>query len=398
MQWPIKVSSPRKQIKLMIYLDHAATTPMSKMARDAYQKVAENFFGNPSSLHDTGSEAERVLESSRKVIADAAEAEARGLFFTGSGTEANFLAIVSLCMAHRKKGNHIITTAVEHSSVANTFSWLETQGFEITRLGVDGRGRIITGELRDAIRPDTILASVQHANSETGTLQDLEKIGTILKENEVLFHSDCVQSFCKLPFEIKKWKLDSFSVSAHKVHGPKGIGGVWIRPGVNWQPFYPEASQENRFRPGTVDVPSAASFAAAVNEFAAKREDYSQKMESLNSCLIENLSELTNIALFFEGDPKNKLSNIVGIRLKNMEGQYAMLECSQQGVGISTGSACRANDQKPSASLIAMGRSNEEARQFIRISFGMMNSETEIDRASDVLINVIKKHTMLVKA
>lgn len=382
----------------MIYLDNAATTPMSKMARDAYQKAAERFFGNPSSLHDAGSEAERVLESSRKVIADAAKVVARGLYFTGSGTEANFLAIVSLCHANKDKGKHLITTAVEHSCVTNTFNWLESQGFEVTRLKVDNKGRVLTENLKNAIRPDTILASVQHANSETGTLQDLEKIGAVLKENDVLFHSDCVQTFCKLPIDAEGWHLDAFSISAHKVHGPKGVGASWIRPGVNWKPFFPEASQENRFRPGTVDVPSAVAFAAAVKEFGSLREEYSQKMDILSRRFMDNIADLEGNRLTFEGDPENKLANILGIRLHNMEGQFAMLECSQQGVGISTGSACRANEQKPSPSLLAMGRSEEEARQFIRVSFGMINNETEIDRAAEVLKNVINKHAMLVKA
>lgn len=382
----------------MIYLDYAATTPMSATAREVYSSVAERFYGNPSSLHDAGSEAESVLESSRKLLAGICNVNERGLYFTGSGSEANFLAIVSLAFAHRDKGRHLITSEVEHSSVTNTFSWLEKQGFEVTRIGVNRNGSIKTEELKKVIRPDTILLSIQHANSETGTLQDLNSIGEVAKEHNLLFHSDCVQTYCKLQIDPKAWNLDAFSVSAHKIHGPKGIGATWINPKTEWKPFIDEASQERRFRPGTVDVPAAASFAAAARELWPDKNNYMAKMETLRKLFLEELHPLTGKQILTEGSEKHRLPNILGLRITNMEGQYAMLECSQQGVGISTGSACQVNEQKPSPSLLAMGYDEHDARQFIRCSFGNGNTEDEIKKAATVLKEVAEKQKRFVKS
>ena len=382
----------------MIYLDYAATTPMSATARDVYTSVAERFFGNSSSLHDAGSEAKSVLESSRSILAGICNVSERGLYFTGSGSEANFLAIVSLANAHREKGHHLITTEVEHSSVTNTFSWLEKQGFEVTRIGVNRDGRVNTDELEKVIRPDTILLSIQHANSETGTLQDLKAIGEIAKKNKLLFHSDCVQTFCKLQIDPKAWNLDAFSVSAHKVHGPKGLGAAWIDPKTDWKPFIEAASQERRFRPGTVDVPAVASFAAAAREFWPQRNSYMAKMEKLRILFIDELAPLTKEHILAEGSNTHRLPNILGLRITNMEGQFAMLECSQQGIGISTGSACQVNEQKPSPSLLAMGYDEHDARQFIRCSFGNGNTEDEIKKAAAVLKQVTEKHSNFVKS
>lgn len=382
----------------MIYLDYAATTPMSKTAREVYSSVAERFYGNPSSLHDAGSEAKSVLESSRKVIAGICNVNERGLYFTGSGSEANFLAIVSLAYAQQNKGHHLVTSQVEHSSVANTFNWLEKHGFEVSRVGVNRNGLIEPDELKKAIRPDTVLLSIQHANSETGTIQNLAEIGEIAKEHNLVFHSDCVQTYGKLQIDPASWNLDAFSISAHKVHGPKGLGAAWINPKQEWKPFIEEASQEHRFRPGTVDVPAAASFAAAVREFWPHRSNYLANMEQFRKLFLEQLDPLIGSQILIEGSDENRLPNILGLRMTSMEGQFAMLECSQQGVGISTGSACQVNEQKPSPSLLAMGYDEHDARQFIRCSFGNGNTEEEIRTAASVLKSITEKHSSLVKS
>lgn len=380
----------------MIYLDHAATTPMSKTARNVYNRVAEQYFGNPSSLHDAGSEAERVLESSRKIIAGLLQVNDSGLFITGSGSEASFLSIVSLAKAHKSSGNHIITSNAEHSCVKNSCTWLESSGFEVTRLNVDKNGCVNPDALKEAIQPNTVLASIQHANSEIGAVNDMEAIGNILDEHNIIFHSDCVQTFCKLPINIEAWKLDAVSVSAHKINGPKGIGAAWVRPTLNWEPFLPGTTHEKRFRPGTVDVPAVASFAAAAKEKYGLRDEYHAKMERFRTLFMEELKELSGKELFFEESESHQLPNIIGLRIANIEGQYAMLECSQKGLGISTGSACRVNEQNPSPTLLAMGYTEPEARQFVRCSLGMENSEDDIIRAAKILKTVILKHSKMI--
>lgn len=380
----------------MIYFDHAATTPMSKTARDVYSRVAEQYFGNPSSLHDAGSEAERVLESSRKIIAGLLQVNERGLYITGSGSEASFLSIVSLAKAHMSSGNHIITSSAEHSCVKNSCNWLENHGFEVTRLNVDQNGSVSTDALKKAIKPNTILASIQHANSEMGGVNDMEVIGSFLDDHNIIFHSDCVQTFCKLPINIEAWKLDAVSVSAHKINGPKGIGAAWVSPSLNWEPFLPGTTHEKRFRPGTVDVPAVASFAAAAKEKHGLMDQYSSKMERLRTLFLEELDDLTGSELFVEESESHQLPNIIGLRIANIEGQYAMLECSQKGLGISTGSACRVNEQNPSPTLLAMGYSEPEARQFVRCSFGMENSDREMVEAAKILRSVILKHSKMI--
>lgn len=381
----------------MIYLDYAATTPMSEEALNAYQQAARRFFGNSQSLHDVGSEAERALEGSRKLIAGSLNAEPRGLFFTGSGSEASFLALVSLVHANRSGGNHIITTQVEHSSVRNAFTWLEGHGFRVTRLPVRESGQIDPEELLQALSDQTILVSIQHVNSETGIIQSLEEIGAVLSSHQALFHSDMIQSFGKLPLDINKWGVQSLSVSAHKIHGPKGIGACYISPTISWSPFIPGTTHEHGFRPGTLDIPSAVAFATAVKETSANREGNFEHVNRLKTTLIENLTARCGQAITVEGNPQLGSPYILGLRVYGMEGQFAMLECNQKGLGISTGSACRINEQKPSATLLAMGRSKEEAGNFVRLSFDPQTTESEIEESARILQAVIEKHLQVIK-
>ena len=382
----------------MIYLDNAATTKISDSALNTYNKVAEKYFGNSFSLHDPGSEASAVLEASRKNIAEIIGGDPAGLFFTGSGSEATFLAITSLVFANDKKGKHLITTKIEHSSVTNTFLWLENRGFEVTRLGTGSDGRTDPEKLINAIRPDTILASIQHVNSEIGTIQDLAEIGKILKENDVLFHSDCVQSFGKIPVDTSFFDVDALTLSAHKINGPKGTGAAWIRPTVEWMPFLPNGTHEKGFRPGTVDVPSIAAFAAAASDAEKSREQQFDKYMQQRNHFTEMLLSQTDGLIEILNPGNYSIPNIIGIRTCQMEGQYAMLECSQKNLAISTGSACQVNEQKPSSMMLNLGYSEELARQLIRISLGKFTSEHELTEAARILGSVIKKQSRLVKS
>jgi len=380
----------------MIYLDNAATTQMSETARNAYQRAAEKFYANSNSLHDPGSDARNVLEASRKSIAKLISGSERGLYFTGSGSEASFLSITSLVRANQAKGRHILTSPVEHSSVTNTCKWLQQQGFEITKIGIDKDGLIDTDELKKAIRPDTILASFQHVNSEIGTRQNLQLLSEICHEHNILLHSDCVQSFGKVNIDVQKFGPDSLTISSHKIHGPKGIGAAWIHPHVEWKPFIAGATHEKGFRPGTVDVPASVSFAAASDEMVTGIPGQSQKFKNQRQLFLDRLMEGTEEMIEVIDPGHHSLPNIIGLRTCQMEGQYAMLECSQQGLAISTGTACQVNEQKPSPVMLALGYSEQDSRQLVRLSLSKYTTDTELCNAADILNKIVKKQNKFV--
>lgn len=243
---------------MMIYLDYAATTPMSAEALQTYTKAASQYFGNEQSLHDIGGTVSSLLQVCRKTFAEMIGGKEQGIFFTSGGSESNYLAIQSLLNAQNKK--HIITTPMEHASIRSYFQSLQSKGYTITEIPVDKNGLIRLIDLEEAITEDTVLASIQHGNSEIGTVQNIAEIGALLKKYNVLFHSDCVQTFGKLPIHVFEMGIDSLSVSAHKIYGPKGVGACYINPQVRWTQIFPGTSHEKGFRPGTVNVPGIAAF------------------------------------------------------------------------------------------------------------------------------------------
>lgn len=380
----------------MIYLDYAATTPMSEEALAVYNEVARNYPGNASSIHDSGSSAQKVVDAARNTIAGLLSAKARGLFFTGSGSEANSLAIRSLVLGNQKKGNHIITTAAEHSCVRHTMDLLQKEGLEVSKVKLLDDGSVDLNHLQELITDETILLSVHHGNSEVGTIQDLKAIGEIAEEHDILFHSDCVQSFGKIPLDVQEFKLHSLSVSGHKIYGPKGVGAAYISPSVRWKPVLAGTTQEKGFRAGTVDTPSVAAFAAAVKHIMKGREKEYAREKELKSHLIAQIKELP-FDITLEGSKEHSLSNILGLRIHGMEGQYAMLECNRHGLAISTGSACSVGTEKASATMIALNRNEQEAREFIRLSIGKNTTKKEIDQSAQILDNVLTQHFKMVQ-
>jgi len=377
----------------MIYLDYAATTPMTQTAIDAYSQAAGRFFGNSNSLHDDGSNASGALESSRKLLASILGVPVSGLHFAGSGSEAVFLALYGLAMANKSNGKHIITSKAEHSCVRNACQWLKRHyGFEITEVSADPKGVVNLDEFKKALTPDTILVSIQHINSETGAINPIKEIGDMLNNHQAKFHSDCVQSFCKVDLQPADWNIDSISVAAHKIHGPKGLGASYIHPRVRWEPFIPETNQEHGFRSGTADVPAIVSFASAAREMSSNRQQNFSKVTALKSAFIDTLENHAGDAIHIEGDPKVDSPYICGLRVGGMEGQFAMLQCSQKGVAISTGSACQINEQRPSATMLAMGYNDEEAKQFIRFSFDPAVTKDQIIKAAGILAGILNAH------
>lgn len=363
----------------MIYLDYAATTPISQKALQVYNQVAQDYFANASSLHDLGTEANELLQACREQLARFINGEERGIYFTSGGSESNYLALRSLAKANRHKGKHIITTSVEHPSLLNSCKTLVEEGYELSILPVNQYGQVELRDLIATIRKDTILVSICHANSETGTIQPLEQIGAFLKEQGIIFHSDCVQSFGKIPIDVKKYQLDSISISGHKVYGPKGVGAVYISPHVRWQAVIPGSSHERGFRPGTLNVPGIASFVAASDEVMATMEREAERALQLKEKLVQALKDIFP-NLVVEGHPEERLPHHLGFRIPGMDGQYALLELNRLGIAISSGSACQVGLKQPSPTLLAMGRSQEEAYQFIRLTLGRPTTETEINQ------------------
>ncbi|QOY36334.1 IscS subfamily cysteine desulfurase [Anaerobacillus isosaccharinicus] len=370
----------------MIYLDYCATTPMSEKALDVFSKASINFFGNPSSLHDEGARAKSLLEQSRKAIANCINGDTKGVYFTGGGSDSNNLAIKTLV---KGKTGHIITTSIEHFSVLNTFLQLEEEGFEITFLDVDQTGKVSLSTLKDEIKDNTILVSIGHANSDIGTIQNLSEIGAFLKETNIIFHSDCVQSFGKIPVDVATLNVDSISLSSHKVYGPKGVGAVYISPKINWKPIIPNTSHENGFRPGTVNVPAIASFAEAAIDICTQMQDERSRLKELSQLLLQRLSE-KNISYSLVGHNTDRLSHHLSLRIHGIEGQWIMLELSQKNIAISTGTACKVGEQNASKTMLQLGFTKDAATELIRISMGRKTTKADIENTASALENIVK--------
>lgn len=363
---------------MMIYLDYAATTPTSDEALNIYNEVAKNMYGNPSSLHDVGTTANNLLELCRNELATILNGQSEGVFFTSGGSESNILAIRSLIRAHRYKGNHLITTVTEHSSIINLFKQLECEGFVVTYLPVDHYGQISIEELVEAVQPNTILASIHYVNSEIGTIQPVKKIGPILRQKGIIFHSDCVQAFGKIPIDMITDSIDSLSISSHKIYGPKGVGAVYLNPAIKWESVFPNTTHEKGLRPGTINVPGIAAFVTAAKQVCTDLEKERQRLAELRQLFVDGLKSL-NQKTTIEGHYKDQLPNIIGLSINGIEGQYTMLELNRYQIAISTGSACQVGKQTPSKTMIAIGKSPEVAKQFIRLSLGKFTTKEDID-------------------
>ncbi|PEC83802.1 cysteine desulfurase [Bacillus cereus] len=361
---------------MMIYLDYAATTPMSAEALQTYMKAASQYFGNEQSLHDIGGTASSLLQLCRKTFAEMIGGKEQGVFFTSGGSESNYLAIQSLLNARNKK--HIITTPMEHASIRSYFQSLQSQGYTITEIPVNKDGLIHLDDLETAITENTVLASIQHGNSEIGTVQNIAEIGKLLKKYNVLFHSDCVQTFGKLPIHVFEMGIDSLSVSAHKIYGPKGVGACYINPQVRWTQIFPGTSHEKGFRPGTVNVPGIASFLTAAENILKNQQEENLRFKALRSYFLERLHTIP-LEIEVEGHSTSCLPHIIGVTIKGIEGQYTMLECNRRGIAISTGSACQVGKQEPSKTMLAIGKTYEEAKQYVRFSFGQQTTKDQID-------------------
>ncbi|MEC1600481.1 IscS subfamily cysteine desulfurase [Bacillus halotolerans] len=364
----------------MIYLDYAATTPICEEALDVFQKLSIDMYGNASSLHDAGGKAKHILEYCRGKIADIIGGETGGIYFTSGGTESNFLAIQSLLNGLPKTKRHFITTAMEHQSIHNCAALLQNLGFDVTIIKPNEYGLITEEILAAHIRPDTGLVSIQHANSETGIIQPIKHLSSYLHNRKILLHCDAVQTFGKLPIHTEEMGVDALSISSHKIHGPKGVGAVYIRPDVNWKPVYPDTVHENGFRAGTINVPGIGAFTAAAELIVSEMESQISHNQMLRQYFLEQIRiRSLPVTLAADGANTECLPHIIGCFFGSFEGQYVMLECNRNNICISTGSACSAGYHGPSETMKALRKTEQEALQFIRISFGKNTTTEQLD-------------------
>ena len=363
---------------MRIYADNAATTRMSRRAIDAMLPYLSDIYGNPSSLHSIGQEAAQALFAARQTVAEQLGCEPRELTFTSGGSEADNMALVSAATLGARKGKkHIISTAFEHHAVLHTLARLEKQGFEVTLLDVHENGLISAEEVEQAIRPDTCLVSVMYANNEIGTIQPIAEIGAVCRAHGVLFHTDAVQAVGHLPIDVVKQNIDLLSLSAHKFHGPKGIGALYARRGIALTNLIEGGAQERGKRAGTENVPAIASMAAALKEACENMEKNTAYVRALRDRLIEGLSKIPHGAL--NGDREHRLAGNVSFCFEGIEGESLLLLLDDKGVCASSGSACTSGSLDPSHVLLAIGRPHEVAHGSLRLTLSEENTEEEID-------------------
>ncbi len=365
-------------MRRQIYLDHAATTAVSDTVLKAMLPFFTEHYGNASAVYRSGRESRKAVEKARKQTAKALGAETREILFTSGGSESDNMAIKGTAFALQKKGKHIITTAVEHPAVLNACRWLEKHKYDITYISPDNTGRICPGDIRNAIRSDTILISVMAANNEIGTIEPVAEIGQIAHENNIIFHIDAVQAMGIIPVNVNEWNADLLSLSAHKFCGPKGIGALYIRRGTRIEPLIHGGEQERGLRAGTENTACIVGLGQAIEEATLKRTENAKKMICLRDRLISGiLSAVPGSKL--NGTEKERLPNNCNVRFEKIDGEALLLRLDLAGIAASSGSACTAGNQQTSHVLKAIGLSEEQARGSLRLTVGPENTEEEID-------------------
>lgn len=373
---------------MKIYLDNAATTKMSKTAMEAMLPYMDMVYGNPSSLHSAGQEAAEALSKARQRIADCIGALPDEIIFTSGGSEADNQAIISAAYMGRQRGRkHIISTAFEHHAVLHTLRKLEQEGFEITLLDVHENGIISPEQVQEAIRDDTCLVTVMYANNEIGTIQPIGEIGQICRIKDVLFHTDAVQAAGYLPIHVGAQNVDMLSLSAHKFHGPKGIGILYAKRGTALTPLIEGGAQERGRRAGTENIPAIMGMAAALEEACAHREDHAGRLRALRDRLIAGLAQIPHGIL--NGDAVNRLPGNVSFCFEGIEGESLLLLLDDRGICASSGSACTSGTLDPSHVLLAIGRVHDIAHGSLRLTLSEENTEKDMDDTIEAVKEVV---------
>jgi len=375
---------------MRVYADNAATTKMSRIAIDAMAEYMENIYGNPSSLHTMGQEAKEALEDARARVAACLGCEPREVYFTSGGSEADNQAIISAARYGERKGKkHIISTAFEHHAVLHTLNKLEKEGFAVTLLDVSQGHNITAQQVKDAIREDTCLVTCMYANNEIGSVLPIPEIGAVCKEAGVPFHTDAVQAVGHLQINVKEQNIDMLSLSAHKFHGPKGVGVLYARRGFPLVNIIEGGAQERSKRAGTENIPGIRGLAAALEDACANLEKNSAKVTAMRDRLIEGLSKIPHSAL--NGDPVNRLPGNVSFCFEGIEGESLLLYLDAMGVCASSGSACTSGSLDPSHVLLAIGRVHDVAHGSLRLSVCHYNTDEEIDHILKCVPAVVER-------
>ena len=375
---------------MQAYLDNSATTRCSEGVRDIVVKVMMEDFGNPSSRHDKGMEAEKYLREARMDIAATLKADEKEIYFTSGGTESDNWALIGTAMANKRAGKHIITTAIEHAAVIQPMIYLQEQGFEVSYIPVDRYGRIDLQKFSDAIREDTILVSTMYVNNEIGTLEPIEEIGKIIKEKnpKALWHVDAIQAYGKYRIYPKKLGIDMLSVSGHKLHGPKGVGFLYIISKAKVQPLILGGGQQNGMRSGTDNVPGIAGLGVAAKMMYQNFDEKVEHLYQLKERMAEGLSKIDDVVI--NGMPvREGAPHILSVSFLGIRSEVLLHTLEDRNIYVSAGSACSSHKRKPSATLSAMGMSKAQIENTVRISFSEENTFEEVDYCLEVLNEVL---------
>jgi cysteine desulfurase len=373
-----------------VYLDHAATTPTHPEVVKAMLPYFTDAFGNPSSIYSYGQEARGAIEEARTKVAELIGVRSEEIIFTSGGTEADNFALKGIAYANEHKGNHIITTPIEHHAVMEACKFLEGRGFRITYLPVDEYGLIDPQDVKKAITDKTILISVMHASNEVGTIEPVGEIGKIAKEAGIYFHTDAVQTVGHTPVNVDELRVDSLSISAHKLYGPKGVGALYVRKGIKLVSLLHGGEQEKRRRAGTENVPAIVGLGKAIELAGQTMNKEAERLSYLRDKLIKGLVErIDHIRL--NGHPRKRLPNNVNVSVDFVEGESMLLNLDLEGICASTGSACSSSSLEPSHVLLALGLSPEQAHGSLRFTFGRENTEEDIERVLEVLPRIVAK-------
>ena len=377
-------------MKTRIYLDNAATTKTSQEVVDAMLPYFTENYGNASSIYEVGQRSKEAITTAREDIAKVLGAKTEEIYFTAGGSEADNWALKAAFEAYSKKGNHIITTKIEHHAILHTCEYLEKKGAEITYLDVDENGLVNLDELQKAIRPETILISIMFANNEIGTIEPVKEIGMIAKEHGVLFHTDAVQAFGQVPIDVDEMNIDMLSSSAHKINGPKGIGFLYIRKGVKIRSFVHGGAQERKRRAGTENVPGIVGYGVAAKRAAETMEVRTAKERELRNYFIDRvLKEIPYVKL--NGDPVKRLPNNINLSFRFVEGESLLIMLDMKGIAASSGSACTSGSLDPSHVLLAIGLPHEIAHGSLRLTLGEDTTKEDLDYTLEQLKEIIGK-------
>lgn len=384
------MKEPKRVIpKHRIYMDHAASTPVRKEVLDAMMPYFSEKYGNASSLHSFGREAAQAMEASRAEIARIIGAKPEEIIFTSGGTESDNLAIKGIALSNGRKSGHIITSLIEHPAVMSTCRYLERKGFKVTYLPVDSDGMVSVADVRASITDETFLVTIMHANNEIGSVQPIEGIARVCKEKGVLFHTDAVQTFCKLPINVHRMEIDMMSLSGHKIYGPKGIGVLYVKQGIILEPVAHGGPHEMERRAGTENVAGMVGFATAAQLAIKEMPKEMKRQAKLRDKIIEQVMEVTK-GMKINGSMRNRLPNNINFSFVGLEGESLVLRLDRAGVAASTGSACSSKKLEPSHVLLAIGLTPELAHGSLRISLGKDNTDTDVNYLITALPRVVR--------